>query len=96
MIALGGRIWVESEGKDRGSTFCFTLPSREQEEDHMSAAAAKSEQVYKILIIEDNEGDIMLLREALRSAELVCDVVAFTGGEDALNTCAHWLILTNT
>lgn len=21
----GGRIWVESEGKDRGSTFCFTL-----------------------------------------------------------------------
>jgi signal transduction histidine kinase len=22
----GGRIWVESEGKGRGSTFCFTLP----------------------------------------------------------------------
>ncbi len=27
----GGRIWVESEGEGRGSTFCFTLP-REQEE----------------------------------------------------------------
>jgi signal transduction histidine kinase len=23
----GGRIWVESEGKDRGTTFCFTLPA---------------------------------------------------------------------
>jgi signal transduction histidine kinase len=23
-----GRIWVESEGRDRGSTFCFTLPQR--------------------------------------------------------------------
>ncbi|HEX9735463.1 MAG TPA: tetratricopeptide repeat protein [Thermoanaerobaculia bacterium] len=24
----GGRIWIESEGDGRGSTFCFTLPSR--------------------------------------------------------------------
>ncbi len=24
--AHGGRIWVESEGKGRGSTFCFSLP----------------------------------------------------------------------
>ena len=22
----GGRIWIESEGFDKGSTFCFTLP----------------------------------------------------------------------
>ena len=22
----GGRIWVESEGEDRGAAFCFTLP----------------------------------------------------------------------
>ncbi|MFQ5569817.1 MAG: two-component regulator propeller domain-containing protein [Rhodothermales bacterium] len=22
----GGRIWIESEGRERGSTFCFTLP----------------------------------------------------------------------
>ena len=25
----GGRIWVESEGEGRGSTFCFTLPRGE-------------------------------------------------------------------
>jgi two-component system, LuxR family, sensor kinase FixL len=24
----GGRIWVESEGRGRGATFCFTLPER--------------------------------------------------------------------
>lgn len=24
----GGRLWVESEGKDKGSRFCFTLPAR--------------------------------------------------------------------
>jgi PAS domain S-box-containing protein len=26
----GGRIWVESEGPGKGSTFCFTLPSESQ------------------------------------------------------------------
>jgi PAS domain S-box-containing protein len=26
----GGRIWVESEGTGQGSTFCFTLPAKEQ------------------------------------------------------------------
>jgi signal transduction histidine kinase len=25
----GGRIWVESQGKDQGSMFCFTLPVKE-------------------------------------------------------------------
>ena len=25
----GGRIWVESEGKGKGSMFCFTIPSKE-------------------------------------------------------------------
>ena len=25
----GGRIWVESEGRGSGSTFCFTLPIKE-------------------------------------------------------------------
>ena len=25
----GGRIWVESDGKGTGSTFCFTLPVKE-------------------------------------------------------------------
>jgi signal transduction histidine kinase len=24
----GGRIWVESEGFGKGSTFCFTLPQK--------------------------------------------------------------------
>jgi CheY-like chemotaxis protein len=38
----------------------------------------------KILIVDDNDGDILLLREAFRAAGLEYDVVAFTDGEEAL------------
>ncbi len=27
----GGRIWVESEGPGQGSTFCFTIPERDEQ-----------------------------------------------------------------
>ncbi|MCP3677924.1 MAG: PAS domain S-box protein [Deltaproteobacteria bacterium] len=29
----GGRIWVESEGEGKGSTFCFTLPKRGEHDE---------------------------------------------------------------
>ena len=29
----GGRIWIESEGKGRGSTFCFSLPRKGESDD---------------------------------------------------------------
>ena len=50
----------------------------------MTGLAAQPERVYRILIIDDNDGDILLLRQALRSAGLACEFVAFTDGEDAL------------
>jgi signal transduction histidine kinase len=28
----GGKLWVESEGKEQGATFCFTLPSQNPDE----------------------------------------------------------------
>ncbi|MFQ5686427.1 MAG: ATP-binding protein [Candidatus Scalindua sp.] len=30
----GGRIWVESEGKGKGSTFCFTIAKKGEKQDH--------------------------------------------------------------
>ncbi|MGR3173391.1 MAG: sensor histidine kinase [Candidatus Scalindua sp.] len=30
----GGRIWVESKGKEKGSTFCFTIPEKGEKPDH--------------------------------------------------------------
>jgi signal transduction histidine kinase len=30
----GGRIWIESEGQGRGSTFCFTIPEKIEDATH--------------------------------------------------------------
>jgi signal transduction histidine kinase len=31
----GGRIWCDSEGKGRGSTFFFTIPSKPKDSVHL-------------------------------------------------------------
>ncbi len=36
----GGRIWAESEGKNKGTTFLFTIPSPAQEKDKMQYESA--------------------------------------------------------
>ena len=50
----------------------------------MNAETPARNEVYKILIVEDNDGDPLLLRKALQSARLADDVVAFRDGEEAL------------
>jgi PAS domain S-box-containing protein len=38
VAAHGGRVWAESPGHGQGSTFCFTLPLREEQSADRSAA----------------------------------------------------------
>lgn len=40
---------------------------------------------YRILVVEDNEGDVALLEEAFQTAQLTCDLVTIPDGEQALN-----------
>ena len=44
-----GRIWVESEGKGKGSRFVFSLPIRESEKEY---AKKKRPKIGEILIAE--------------------------------------------
>jgi PAS domain S-box-containing protein len=39
VAAHGGRMWAESSGQGQGSTFCFTLPLREERSAYRPAAA---------------------------------------------------------
>jgi len=40
----GGRIWVESEGVGRGSTFCFTLPQRTDSTEYGEITSGRGRQ----------------------------------------------------
>jgi two-component system, chemotaxis family, response regulator Rcp1 len=43
----------------------------------------------RILLVEDNDGDVRLTREALREAHLAVDLVAVPDGEEALAHLRH-------
>jgi two-component system, chemotaxis family, response regulator Rcp1 len=59
--------------------------------------------VFQILLAEDNPGDVLLFREALKSRRLPCDIVVAEDGQKALtllgNTageggiCPHLIVL---
>jgi CheY-like chemotaxis protein len=77
--AHGGRIWVESEGKGKGSTFIIQLPAHQNSVKEKGAAgpADHSTRKARVLIIDD-EGEIrQLLYDIVISqghqAELACD-----------------------
>jgi len=41
--AHGGKIWVESDGRNQGSTFCFTLPNRTIDQSNRDSCAIFSD-----------------------------------------------------
>jgi CheY-like chemotaxis protein len=40
---------------------------------------------YRVLVIEDNEGDIQLLRLAVMAASLSCELIPISDGEEGFN-----------
>ena len=45
-----------------------------------------------IILIEDNEGDALLIEEALATSGLICEVTRFRDGSDAISALleGHW------
>jgi two-component system, chemotaxis family, response regulator Rcp1 len=52
--------------------------------------------MYRILLAEDNPGDVLLFREALRSSGVVCELVVAEDGEKAVQLIENGAQATNT
>ncbi len=83
----GGRIWVESEGEGKGSTFTFAIPFLEAETPRIKASDASGregvetgessewpgEEPYRprVLVIEDNQANMKLAESLLEAGGYV-------------------------
>jgi signal transduction histidine kinase len=86
----GGTIWVESEGKGRGSEFIFVLPASsvqtqpaaEHERRFISNEENLGMKTYKILVVDDNRAAALGLSKLLEYSGHTVEVAY--DGEDAI------------
>lgn len=71
----GGKIWADSAGPGRGTTFEFTLPITVSEKAH----------ALRILVVEQDESDARKTRESLDQMPVPHEIMMLRDGAEALD-----------
>jgi PAS domain S-box-containing protein len=92
--AHGGKIWAESDGPDRGSTFSLTLPTLQDDEgataraDHEADSARTQTGASRILVVDDEATIRDFVSDLLRDEGYA--VQSATNGREALDLLSSW------
>lgn len=78
----GGRVWAESAGTGKGSRFVVELPLRLPEPESAPHPSGETPGEAKVLLVEDNDDQRLLIAESLEMMGYV--VTAVPTAEDAL------------
>ena len=82
----GGRIWLAPAGAGRGAQFVFTLPAGDNERRGGAQRMSNAErlEVIDVLLVEDDPGDVLLIREAFEDNKVRNRLHVVSDGVEAL------------
>jgi len=75
----GGKIWFESQGKDKGTRFSFILPAMSGSKVQNESSPIKAADENKIPSADENRSRVLLIEDDLKSAKLIAEYLSDFG-----------------